>query len=191
MDNPDIRIQSYIQVQAIVLGLLTMAAGHSEASDYVYTDLSHFADPAGALNEQPYGLTNSGQYVTATWITFSTPALWNSNGDLMPLGHLPGVQEHPDIGPGTLAENAHGFNQLGQQVGMSYVGNDLWRGTRFDPDGAVTELASLGGNVMDWAQAINNQGRIVGQAWDGAGNNFRPVSWDPSGTHISDVRGDL
>jgi len=88
----------------------------------------------------------------------------------------------PDIS-GYLSFATH-MNDNGQVVGYTSVGTDLYHATRWDSNGAATELGTLGGNYADIANGINIQSQVVGQAW--GGSNFRPVSWNPAGA-ITDL----
>ncbi|MBK9947459.1 MAG: hypothetical protein IPP12_09795 [Nitrospira sp.] len=162
----------------MAIGLLAITGSPVLAANgYTATEVTGLI---GSTNFFAVGdINNSGHF----WYESTNPPYsnfqWNGTS-IVQQAELPNAV--PDVS-GYLSYATH-MNDLGQVVGTSSVGPDLYHATRWDSSGAPTELATLGGNYYDQGNAINNQGQTAGIAW--GTTNFRPVSWDTAGA-ITDL----
>ena len=163
--------------QAVILSLAALTSSQSHALNYTATNAT---DIIGSTNFFAVGdINNNGKF----WYESSEPPFsnfqWNGTARVQQ-AELPNAV--PDVS-GYLSYASH-MNDLGQVVGITSVGKDLYHATRWDNTGVPTELATLGGNYWDEGRAINNQGQIAGKAW--GTSNYRPVSWNSAGA-ITDL----
>jgi probable HAF family extracellular repeat protein len=71
---------------------------------------------------------------------------------------------------------AFGINNRGQVVGQSGLTGDMAFHAFLWQDGAMTDLGTLPGDVVSWAETINSKGEAVGTSFD-ANSNMHPFVW--------------
>jgi probable HAF family extracellular repeat protein len=69
-----------------------------------------------------------------------------------------------------------GINNRGQVVGQSGLTGDMAFHAFLWQDGAMTDLGTLPGDVVSWAETINSKGEAVGTSFDGNGKPH-PFVW--------------
>jgi len=77
---------------------------------------------------------------------------------------------------------AYDVNEAGEVVGSIYFPGENNPRAMLWENGNVVDLGVLPGDNLSEAEAINNEGRIVGYSIDNVSGRYRAVTWDP-GTH--------
>ena len=106
----------------------------------------------------------------------STALLWDPQGNLVNLEHLPGI-------PQTRATDV---NESGTVAGVATAADGQQHAVRWDPRGRITELPMLRGGNVSYAAAINDQGVVAGHS-DVVieGTRFtHAVTWDAAGRRL-------
>jgi probable HAF family extracellular repeat protein len=76
----------------------------------------------------------------------------------------------------TMFNVAFGINDRGQVVGQSGLTGDMAFHAFLWQDGAMTDLGTLPGDVVSWAETINSKDQAVGTSFDASGNPH-PFVW--------------
>jgi probable HAF family extracellular repeat protein len=101
-----------------------------------------------------YGINSSGQVSGWSWTSGDgyQDAFLYSNGSMLNLGDLQQYGERP-------GSFAFGMNNSGQVVGIGDLNAFLYS------NGSMQDLGTLYGGPRSAAQAINNNGQVVGYSW--------------------------
>ena len=158
----------------VILGTLFMVPTGAQEILYRATDLGDL--PFGGNVSQAYGINESAQIVGESAIDAGPgdrAFLWTSAGGMQNLGTLSAIN----------GSRATDINDSGRVVGYSGPRAFLW-----DNTSGMRSLADLPGGIeSNVANAINNDGQIVGSGTAATGT--RAVLWSRDGT-VSDL-GDL
>lgn len=139
---------------------------------------------SGDLDGLAYAINDRGQAVGSTGtcdleipLTSLHAVLWQRDG------HSWTATDLGNLG-GTEWNQAFGINKRGQVVGQSGVPGDMAFDAFLWSQGMMTDLGTFPGDVVSWANSLNNNGQAVGASFDASGNP-RPVVWE--GGAIADL----
>lgn len=128
-------------------------------------DLDGFA---GGINDHGQAVGISTNCPSELFVFPSHAVLWTGGPkkvDVIDLGNL----------GSKFANIAFGINDRGQVVGQSGLTGDMAFHAFLWEDGAMTDLGTLPGDVVSWAETINSKGQAVGTSFDA--NNSHPFIW--------------
>jgi probable HAF family extracellular repeat protein len=190
---------------AAALGVAIVLPALCSAANYTVTDLGDL--PGGDNNSKAYAINNHGQVVGEGIAGFSNGVhafLWDQTNGMQDIGSLPGIPPGSiayginDNGQvtGALTASVHAFrwdivggaqdlgsgiayaiNNSGQAVGISGSHAALWN----SPSGFL-DLGVLSGAVFSVANAISNNGEVVG------GDNVPNAFLWTSGSGMQDLK---
>jgi probable HAF family extracellular repeat protein len=148
--------------------------------------MQNLAGLAGGTDTYAYGINSSGTVVGTSYVDGQPHGeIWNGgkSTDLGSGSFATGINDagmviggnghafllvngtYRDLGvlPGGNWSAAYGINNAGSVVGYGNIGNGMFRGFIWTPDGGMLELGTFGGN-NSYANGINSSGEVVGEA---------------------------
>jgi probable HAF family extracellular repeat protein len=153
-------------VAALLAGVVSSAPAAAQTPPLI--DLSGASDPSYTYStaNNDAGQVTGVIYGPITGNGVVRPFLWDSVHGMMDLGVLPGVT----------FSTPFGMNRSGQVFGHDDFGSWVWT------NGALHRTSSFGHN--DYAAALNDAGRLVGNVWTGISTRLAAV-WDVNTPDIS------
>jgi probable HAF family extracellular repeat protein len=155
--------------------IAVIALAGTAAAQVEYT-VEIIQKPEGVLGFTPWGINNLGDVVgiAATGQGYRAAVRWN-DGTFEVLPEPENLPKVDWVGPFT-THRAVKINDSRQIVGRSDA--DGWfYGSWIYEDGLITPIPALYDNHYYDAWDINNEGEVVGTAWDGGFTGFKPVYW--------------
>lgn len=122
-----------------------------------------------AINDRGQSVGISTNCPTELFVYPSHAVLWTRSPGKV------GVIDLGNLGS-TLFNIAFGINNRGQVVGQSGLTGDMAFHAFLWQDGAMTDLGTLPGDVVSWAETINSKDQAVGTSFDASGNPH-PFVW--------------
>jgi probable HAF family extracellular repeat protein len=125
---------------------------------------------AYAINDPGQAVGSTGNCVLDVPVTSLHAVLWQRDGHrwtATDLGNLGGMEWNL----------AFGINNRGQVVGQSGVPGDMAFHAFLWSAGIMTDLGTLPGDVVSWAETINSYDQAVGTSFD-ANGNMHPFLWE-------------
>ena len=125
---------------------------------------------AGAINDRGQAVGSTGNCVLDIPLTSLHAVLWQR------AGHRWTATDLGNLG-GTEWNLAFGVNKLGQVVGQSGLPGNMAFHAFLWSEGVMTDLGTLPGDFVSWAETINDSAQAVGASFDASGN-ARAVVWE-------------
>jgi probable HAF family extracellular repeat protein len=125
---------------------------------------------AQAINDRGQAVGISTNCLSELFVFPSHAALWTGSPAKV------GVTDLGNLGS-TKFNIAFGINNRGHIVGQSGVPGDMAFHAFLWSEGTMTDLGTLPGDVVSWAETINSDDQAVGTSFDTSGN-MHPFLWE-------------